>query len=331
MSVGRRRAGSAILGGMATGRDLPEVTPEEQPTAGNWSRQAMRGMQDRLESAKKEAALANEAVYEGILEGVVPIRIPATSIEDKVGSDRIAPAPEDDESEDSFRALLENIRRRGLRMPLRVRAADPDWRPNPAFPRDVSGQRFALQSGRRRLRACIELGIEPLCFLTFPEASGARLDDLQERFFENTIRRDLTMFERLYSIGLIAQETTGVTQQQIAEIIGVPRATVSRGLAAVEFHAALGEVLDLGQASRDQIDAALKQIRDQGPSTTKEAVRSRARRAKAAGTLPWRRKDCGIGQVKLKEKPDGMRVLTLESADLDDDRLAKLLRAIERL
>jgi len=331
MSSARRRAGSAILGGMASGRDLPEAPLDEQPTTGNWSRQAMRGMQDRLESAKREAAQANEAVYQGIIDGVVPIHVPATSIEDEVGSDRIASAAEDDDSEDSFRALVENIRKRGLRTPLRLRPVDPEWRPNPAFPRDVSGQRFTLQSGRRRLRACRELGIEPLCFLTFPEAAGARLDDLQERYFENTIRRDLTMFERLYSIGLIAQETTGASQQQIAEIIGVPRATVSRGLAAVEYHGELGQVLDLGQATRDEIDAALKRLRDREPSTSKEAQRSRERRERQASALPFRRRDLGLGVVRLREKEGGLRVLTLESPDLDDEKLMKLLRAIERL
>lgn len=337
MSPRGNRTASALLKGMQAGAAQSDETPPEPPAneglTGNWSRQAMRGLQDRLEDARTEASQANHLVFQGILEGSVPVHIPANEIIDRVGTDRIA-SDEDGDSEESFASLVENIRRRGLRTPIRVRPIDPDWRPDTAFPRDVSGQRFALQSGRRRLEACREIGIDPLCFLSFPAPGAEVAEDLQERFFENTVRKNLTTYERLYSIGLIAQETDGSSMDQIGEIIGVSKADVSRGSAVVEYADRIAEKIDPRTATRDQLDIILKKIRenDRELSNTAEAERSRARRAqKQAPALPFRKRETKIGEVKLRTARNGKRVLTLESEDLDDTRIEKLLKAIDRI
>lgn len=331
MKTRSNKTASALLAGFQAATTAEPPTPQERPRNGNWSRQAARGTEERIEDALAQAANANASVRDGIIEGTIPVRIPATSIIDDVGSDRIA-SPEDIEGEEgAFDSLVANIRARGLRTPLRVRPLDTDWRPDKSFPTDVSGQRFALQSGRRRLAACQKLGIMPLCFITFPDNGQTRLDDLQERFFENTVRKDLTAFERLYSIGLIAAEMEGMAQAEIAQIIGVPRASISRGLSVLELRDQLVETIDLTRASRDQIDAAISKIRDRTLSTTRHAVAQRTRRAAGSSTLPFRSQDTPLGKIRLRAKSDGMRVLTIESADLDDERLEKLIKAIHKL
>lgn len=337
MSARSSRNAAALLRGIESGAALakeePQETEEKAGLSGNWSRQAMRGYKDRLQDAQEEAARANRTVYEGVLDGVVPVKIPAIDIDDELGTDRIASAA-DETGEESLESLVENIRARGLRVPLRVRPVDPSWRPPEAFPRDVSGQRFVLQSGRRRLEACRQLGITPLCFLSFPEGDSAPIEDLQERFFENTVRKNLNTYERLYSIGLIAQKSGDTSMRQIGEIIGVSKADVSRGRAVVEFAEELVQHLDPATATRDSIDTALKKIREKHRtlSDDKEAERSRARRAQArAPALPFRKKELPIGVVKLRTARDGRRVMTLESDGLDDVRIEKLVKFLNRL
>ena len=332
MSKHGRRAGTAFVSTLEEAPAVSAPPPEDRTTAGNWSRQAMRQMDANLEEARAEAERANELVYQGIMDGTIAIRIPISAIEDLVGTDRIAPT-DTDGGEESYASLVENIRQRGLRQPIRVRCTDHNWRPDRVFPRDVTGLRFVLQSGRRRLKALAELGRDPLCFLSFVDEQSARRQDLEERFFENVVRKNLTSFERLYSIGLIAKETPGATQSQIGEIIGVSISSVSRGLAVVEFRDQLAGELDLSKASIESIDAALKKIRGRHESGNPEAVRSRERRKDGgvSGPLPFRKRNLPIGAVRLRSSSTGGRVLTIDGADLSDERINAIMSLLEKL
>ena len=319
---GRRKSGAAFLEAMESAQ---EKGPAETPTAvtpgqGNWSRMAVRGMQGRIDELSEEVANALKAQCEGILQGRVPIPIPVDAIDDEIGSDRILSDPLSEAGEgDSFASLKANISERGLRVPLRVRPRDPDWQPDPATPWDVAGARFSIQSGRRRLAACRQLGIDPICFVTI--ARDPKVEDLQERYFENALRRNLGLVERLYSIGLIRQSMPDHSMRQISELLGVPLATLSRGTALVENWDALSARLDLTTATRDDIDAALKALRDAVDPAPEPPAQKHDARAEIRHTTPH-------GSLRVRQRSDGRTTFTLESRTLtadDAERLVHLL------
>lgn len=328
----RTRSANAFLQGMQHAQ-AERVEPEDGEASGPpevvgaWAVAARKGLRERMEEVEEEAKKANVIWRQGILDGQVPVQIPTEKIHDVVGTDRIVERDDGDDA-DSFRSLVKNIQNRGQRVPIRVRPLDPDWRPHEATPRDITGQEFALQSGRRRLAACRELGIDVLCFLSFADEEQAELEDLQERFYENAVRKDLTQIERLYSIGLIAQKTPGASQAQIAEIMGLSRSTLSRGVGVLKHYDELREMIDLASASRDEIDRALKSLRGNNRSSHPEAVRSAERRVELP-PLPFRRKETARGTMSLKRTKEGATVIRIEAKHLEDELLAELVRVLE--
>jgi len=331
----KRRGAAAFLQGVQSGLSH-QPTTETNDTEGGppevvgaWAVEARKGLRARMEEVEEEARKANVIWRQGIIDGQIPIQIPTDRIEDVVGTDRIVER-EDSDDADSFRSLVKNIKQRGQRVPIRVRPLNPKWRPHEATPRDITGQKFALQSGRRRLAACRELGVDVLCFISFSENDEAELEDLQERFYENAVRKDLTQIERLYSIGLIANKFPDASQGQIAEIIGVNRSTVSRGMGVVEHYAALSEMIDLADASRDDIDAALRALRSNTKLASKnpEAQRSRARR-QALPALPFRKRETARGSLSLAYSKNKSAIIKIESERLDEEILAEILKILD--
>lgn len=329
MTTKSRKLSSALMAGTEEGRvraETPataEATREERGSGlagGNWSRLAWTDMEARLHETREALDRAHEAHLEGLLSGRVPLSIPVSQITDAVGTDR----EEDPTSGAEFDALVDNIRRRGLRTPIRVRPEDPDWRPDPETPEEVGAARFVLQSGRRRLEACRRLERPVLAFLSFPEAGAVEdptLDDLQERYFENTLRQDLTTFERLSSVGLIAERMPDMTQEQVAEILGVNPANVSRGRAVLAYGDRLRADLDLSRATRREIDVALKRYRAED-GTGKIAVTEH----KGRGAPFWRRTvgDCILEARTIR----GRGRVTLDMPTLDQallDEIAALI------
>jgi len=325
----KSRMATAFSAGAAETARAPKPDIKELPSGGNWSRLALQDMKDDLEVTREELGHAHQLQLDGILGGTIPLSIPTDQIEDIIGSDRIVEAPEEEIDPSSYAALVDNIRKRGQRTPIRVRPTDPDWRPNPDSPRDIAGQTFALQSGRRRLMACRELGIPCMAFLSFTEGGEERLDDLHERFFENVARKDLTLVEKLYSIGLIARETKDATQSQIAEILGVGIAQVSRGLALVQHFDRLRGDIDLARATRDEIDCQLKKYREK--ADTPDAVRKRVTRATSRDgsrtALPFDKVETGFGTLRLRQKGK-RRELVLSGPHLDDSHIAEIVRRL---
>lgn len=337
MSRQRPRIGTAFTAGMQRAEQTKDNAPSPPPKgSGNWSKMARESMEQRLKEARHELDGARNAELEGIMEGVVPIHIPAARIVDEVGTDRILTSDDKDDLGDSesFQSLVENIRQRGQRVPIRVRPRDPDWKPDPTSPRDVGDQMFILQSGRRRLAACQQLGIAPLAFLSFASEDKAHIEDLQERFFENAVRKNLSLVEKLYSIGLIAQHMPDASQGQIAEITGVNLAYVSRGRAVVEFYDRLSEDLDLKSVTMKEIDQALKEYRRENRSSSPEARRKRQERQKKntakAPDLPFARKTIGSTKASLKVTPKGERVLSLQGRGLGDEIISEILSILDR-
>jgi len=312
------RKALAFAAGAQDAADRPTVDPENIAGAGNWSRQAAKGMAAQVEEAREDARRAASAMHDGILQGTIPIIIPRNQIFDEVGSDRIAQDADPDFEQD-LAALTENIRERGLKTPIRVRPADPEWRPLQEDPQHVVGQTFFLQSGRRRLAACAKLGIDPIAFISFVDGD-ASLDDLLERYFENVARKDLTIVERLVSIAAIAEKLDG-SQVQIAKQLNIPRPTLNRAMRFMQHYAAAEGKLNFATATRNEIDAFLAKQSEGGAEARQKP--------KARAPLPFRKKTLPGGSLTLRQRPDGGRKLVLDLDQLSDHDAIQLAATIE--
>ncbi|SEB06340.1 ParB/RepB/Spo0J family partition protein [Rubrimonas cliftonensis] len=292
----------------------------EAPHGGAWGRTAVTAVGRELQRLQARQA-------EDLASGALPIRIQADRIIDEIGSDRIAGVADVD-----LASLAENIQRRGLRVPIRVRPVDPNWRPDPADPYATGEMMFVLQSGRRRLAACQMIGVAPLAFLSLSADGAPRLDDLTERFFENVQRRDLTTFEKLFSVGMIADAIGADTQGQVAEILGCDKSLVSRGVAVFTHREALeARGVDLVKATLRDIDAALTALRKAQPAPTAKAEAMRKLRAsrREDAALPFQRRDVHGGSVELSRRRDGAVTLKIVSTSLDEARVERILAVLD--
>lgn len=217
--------------------DIDAVTPEEDPArkgsmGGMWGGSAMNMLKQRIEDA-------HGSLLDGVKAGTVVVELDPAQIEDAIGSDRVTAWEHDAD----FKTLVANIERRGQTQPIRVRPKAPGWEPNPDNPLQIKGA-FYIQSGRRRLEACRTLG-RPVKAIIATEDADAALADLEERFHENTMRRNLNGFEELMSIGLLAMSLQQLTQTEIAERLGVAQGDVSLGLACMDFRKQILEYVDV--------------------------------------------------------------------------------------
>lgn len=204
---------------------------------GMWGNSAMNMLKERLERTR-------ETVAKGVMNGTIAIELLPGQISDPLGSDRKG----DWKRDEDYKALRENIRRRGQTQPIRVRPKKKDWRPQNGEPLQ-SGEYFYIQSGRRRLAACEELGIKVKALISTEEGDAA-LADLEERFHENTMRKNLTGFEELLSIGLIAEALGDLGQVEIAERLGCAQGDVSLGRACVEHHNQIMREVDVANTPK---------------------------------------------------------------------------------
>ena len=194
-----------------------EIGEEGQPGMGGmWGGTAMNMLRQRLEDTRA-------TIIDGVLNGTVAVELLPAQVEDPTGSDRQAGWEDDPE----FQALMDNIARRGQTQAIRVRPVDPAWEPDRDHPLD-SADRFIIQSGRRRLAACRMLDRKVVAVIATVEGE-AGLADLEERFHENTMRKNLSGFEELLSIGLIADALGDLSQQEIAQRLSVSQNDVSLG------------------------------------------------------------------------------------------------------
>lgn len=303
------------------------------PAYGNWSRLASKALGEQLEDARESLKQSREDILSGVIAGKIPLQIPRDAIADDVGTDRLFDRAEDSEdTTDSFEVLCENIREKGQRHPIRVRPVDPDWRPDPEDPLSAGEQKFYIQSGRRRLAALRSLGRDPLCFISFSDGDTT-LADLEERFFENTVRKNLTVVEKLHSIGMIVAAMPETTMSRIAEILGVSTAYVSRGVAVHNYFDRLSQDLNLPNATTVQIDAALKKYRSDEKSDTPTAIRLRKKRAegaKIAQSLPFKTRKVRETAIGLRADKSGQRIMTIKGDLLDDTMIERIVEILEQ-
>lgn len=215
---------------------------------GMWGGSAMNMMKQRIEDA-------NGSLLDGIKGGMVAIALDPAQVTDSVGTDRLT----DWEKDEDFQQLVANIKRRGQMQPIRVRPENANWMPDASNPMETK-DKFIIQSGRRRLEACRALGITVNAIIALPEADQMQAD-LEERFHENTMRRDLNGFEELVSIGVLAQGLRDMSQQDIATRLGVPQGDVSLGLACVEHRRVILEQVDIATTPKRAYRAMIPKLK----------------------------------------------------------------------
>ncbi len=233
----------------------------------------------RLREATSKLDTQSQATAERILSGMMPVGINPDQIIDEVNSDRLDGWLEDPE----FVVLRENIRLRGQTQPIRVRPVDAGWQPNSSSPDAIDTEnKFVVQSGRRRLAVCKELGIPVLAVIATDAASAlsgegvalsTRAADLEERFAENTMRKDLSTLEELFSIGEIAnqlrEEGIELSQRALAERLGVTQPKVSHAHRCLANREKI--LADLGR------DATWDQVREWCANQQKETGAAKGR------------------------------------------------------
>jgi ParB/RepB/Spo0J family partition protein len=199
-----------------------------------------------------------KTLADGIAGGIIPVGINADQIDAKhVESDRQSGWDTDED----FQLLMQNIRDRGQIQPVVVRPVEKDWRPSENTPMAVrESDRFILLSGRRRHLACVKLGVPVRAIIRVKEDEL----DIEERFFENTVRRGLTQLEFHISVGQIA-DARDWSQTEVAKRLGVTQSRVSKALKIFRHLSALLDAYpDANSLSRDDLYAAVDHVSGAG-------------------------------------------------------------------
>jgi ParB family transcriptional regulator, chromosome partitioning protein len=265
---------------------------------GMWGGTAMNMLRQRLEDTRA-------TITDGILNGTVSIELLPIQVEDPTGSDRQVGW----EDEPEFQALMDNIARRGQTQAIRVRPVDPAWEPDRDHPLDTA-DRFIIQSGRRRLAACRKLNRKVVAVIATVDGEAA-LADLEERFHENTMRQNLSGFEELLSIGLIADALGDLSQQEIAQRLSVSQNDVSLGRSCLEMH-------DQIVASVDIADTPKRAFREIIPKL-RAGVKTKEKKKPASQVVKARK---GAVEVAVKTASSGALSLTLKGGQVDAKWLA---------
>lgn len=238
--------------------------------------------------------------------------------------------------------LVQSIRQHGLLQPIVVRAR---------------GDGFEVVSGERRLRAFRELGRTLIPAILRPDVSDAEM--LELALVENLQRRDLDPIERAAGYRRMIEQL-GLTQEQVADKVGLQRPTVANHLRLLELPEAAQQALAkgliqmgharalLGCKGADQVQKLLeKTVRDDLSVREVEAL-VRVRSSPTAGPAepvkvvvpqaPWvrdledRMRDHLGTKVQLKNGPGYRGQIVIEYFQREDlERLSEILAPRERL
>ena len=249
---------------------LPPLEDEVQTDApvtkpamgGMWAGSAMNLLKQRIEDT-------HGSLIAGLLNGTVALSLDPEQVVDTAGSDRFGAWNEDED----FEALKANIARRGQIQPIRVRPVISDWTPDTETPLETDAL-FTVQSGRRRLEVCRQLGLPVLAILS-TEKGDLALADLEERFHENTMRKDLSGFEELLSIGLLAESLSDLTQEEVAQRLSVPQGDVSLGLACVTLRDRILTEVDITNTPKRAYRALIPKLKRGNPSAPQRVDNSK--------------------------------------------------------
>jgi ParB-like chromosome segregation protein Spo0J len=178
-----------------------------------------------------------------------------------------------------------------------------------------------IQSGRRRLEACRALGLPVLAIVSTAEGDQG-LADLEERFHENTMRRDLNGFEELISIGLLAESLRELTQSEIADRLSVSQGDVSLGLACLEYREIILDQVDITTTPKRSYRAILPKLK-RGEALTPSLPKALT----GGGTQPYDVRGIRMTSKKGKRGYD----ISMKQTHVSDDDLEPMLVEIAKV
>lgn len=140
---------------------------------------------------------------------------------------------------DALEDLAQSIRQHGVLQPIVVR---------------TTADGFELISGERRLRACKLAGRASIPAVVRESVSDK--DMLELALVENVQRQDLDAIERALGFRRM-QEELGMTQEAVAERVGLKRSTVTNHLRLLELSASVQQSVAKGMISMGHARALL--------------------------------------------------------------------------
>jgi ParB family chromosome partitioning protein len=215
-------------------------SPEPKPTA--VSKRLGRGLAQLL-SAPAPLSERMVAVAEPLTPSAAPVGSaePSSAREHGVSTvavDRVTPGrfqPRRVFDEASIAGLVESIQQSGVMQPILVRP----------IPVDPAGKSFEIVAGERRWRAAGQAGLKEI------PAIVRELSDLEAAQFavtENLQREDLNAMEKGWSLrGMV--ERFGLTQEQVAQRLGVDRSSVANLIRLTDLEPEIAELIASGKLS----------------------------------------------------------------------------------
>lgn len=225
---------SALLGAPVQ-IQVPRVAPAAQPVApatpqlAGASEAPHRSKDRSSESPTKGAAgpsVSGSSLQVGLRE--IPV--------EQILPNRRQPRADFDEA--ALASLAASIRQAGLMQPIMVRP---------------TSRGFELVAGERRWRAAKLLGMAtiPALVREIDDATSAEL-----ALIENIQREDLNPMERAHALRRLAADF-GLTHQQIADKVGLDRASVTNLLRLSELDTTTGDLVRAGKLSQGHAKALL--------------------------------------------------------------------------
>ena len=212
-SAASRRLGRGLAQLLSAPTPLPDLTPVAVGVSGG-------------------AAVATETAPTPEAPAVRPGE-PSTVPVDQVAPGRFQPRRTFDEA--SIAGLVESIQQSGVMQPILVRP----------IPADAQGKVFEIVAGERRWRAAGQAGLKAI------PAIVRELSDLEAAQFavtENLQREDLNAMEKGWSLrGMV--EKFGLTQEQVAQRLGVDRSSVANLIRLTDLEPEIAELISAGRLS----------------------------------------------------------------------------------
>ena len=177
---------------------------------------------------------AKQALGRG-LKALIPDTPTARAGFAEIPVDRLRPNPRQPRNhfdDEALEELAASIRRHGVLQPLLVSEDRPD--------------RYLLITGERRWRAARLAGLK-----TVPAVIRERLEDVQLlelALVENLQRRDLTPLEEARAFEYL-RTSLGLSQQEIADRVGMNRSTVANSLRLLKLPIEVQEMVERGELS----------------------------------------------------------------------------------
>jgi ParB family chromosome partitioning protein len=211
-------------------------------------------------------------------------------------------------SDDELQNLTASIIERGIKQPVRVWFVEAD-------------NIFQIISGERRYRAAIAAGFTELpCIIEdAPQDGGVlpRREILVDQLVENWQREDLKPYDLSDSLKELRDEE-GLSQDEIAKLIGKPKSEISRFLAMQRVAPAVQKIIredDAGRFSRRHVVAISQVTPEEQPAlvekittgklsaveTEREVIRHKRRQAgQATSGSPVTVRRFAIGSAKVQ-------------------------------